>query len=169
VTPIVRPLGDDDRGWVRDFVRDRWGDETVVGHGVVYRPAALPGLVLIDDDGNRAGLLTFVIEADSCEIVTIDAVVEGRGYGSRLLDEIARVAREAGCSRLWLITTNDNERAIGFYLAYGFEVVEIREGAIEASRKLKPSIPLVNDRGVPITDEIEMERRLSSGDGTLPS
>ncbi len=168
MTPIVRPLGDDDRGWVRDFIRERWGDETVVGHGVVFRPASLPGFVLTDG-GRRGALLTYAIDGDACEIVTIDAVVEGRGHGSRLLNEVARVAREAGCSRLRLITTNDNERAIGFYLANGFEVVEIREGAIEASRKLKPSIPLVNDRGVPITDEIEMERRLSSGDGTLPS
>jgi GNAT superfamily N-acetyltransferase len=169
VTPIVRPLGDDDRGWVRDFIRERWGDETVVGHGVVFRPASLPGLVLTEEEGKPGALLTYAIDADACEIVTIDAVVEGRGYGSRLLDEVASVAREAGCTLLRLITTNDNERAIGFYLAHGFEVVEIREGAIQASRKLKPSIPLVNDHGVPITDEIEMERRLSPGDGTLPS
>ena len=119
MTPIVRPLGDDDREWVRGFIRDRWGDETVVGHGVVYRPATLPGLILIDDSGDPAGLLTYMIEADACEIVTIDSVVEGRGYGSGLLDEVSRVAREAGCSRLWLITTNDNERAIGFYLPTG--------------------------------------------------
>ncbi len=170
MTPIVRPLGDDDRGWVRDFIRDRWRDETVVGHGVVFRPAALPGLILTDERGNLGALLTYAIDADACEIVTIDAVVESRGYGSRLLDEVSRVALEAGCSRLWLITTNDNERAIGFYLARGFEVVEIREGAIEASRRLKPSIPLANDHGVPITDEIEMARGLSSDtDGNLPS
>jgi GNAT superfamily N-acetyltransferase len=170
VTRIVRPLGDDDREWVRDFIRDRWGGDTVVGHGVVFRPAALPGLLLIDDLGNPAGLLTYTIDAEACEIVTIDAVAEGRGYGSRLLDAVSQVARLAGCSRLWLITTNDNERAIGFYLAHGFEVVEIREGAIQASRRLKPSIPLVNDSGVPITDEIEMARGLSSDmDGNLPS
>lgn len=169
MTPLVRPLGNDDRGWVSDFIRDRWGDETVVGHGVVFRPATLPGLVLIDDAGNMGGLLTYAIDAEACEIVTIDAVVEGSGYGSLLMEAAAGVAREAGCSRLRLITTNDNERAIGFYLAHGFEVVEIREGAIEASRKLKPSIPLVSEHGVPITDEIVMERRLSSGDGNLPS
>jgi ribosomal protein S18 acetylase RimI-like enzyme len=134
----------------------------------VVRPATLSGVVLIDEAGNPAGLLTYWIEADACEIVTIDAVAEGRGYGSRLLDEVSRVAMDAGCSRLSLITTNDNERAIGFYLAHGFEVVDVREGAIEESRKLKPSIPLVNDRGAPITDEIQMERRLSSGDGNLP-
>ena len=97
-------------------------------------------------------------------------MVEGRGYGSRLLDAVSRVAREAGCSRLWLITTNDNDRAIGFYLAHGFEVVEVREGAIDASRKLKPSIPLVNELGVPIRDEIEMAARaVVRPDGNLPS
>jgi GNAT superfamily N-acetyltransferase len=169
VTPIVRPLGDDDRAWASDFIRDRWG-ETVVGHGVVFRPATLPGFILIDERGNPGAFLTYAIDAEACEIVTIDAVVEGRGYGSQLLEAVAHVAREAGCSRLWLITTNDNERAIGFYLAQGFEVVDIREGAIEASRKLKPSIPLVNEHGVPITDEIEMERGLSSDtDGNLTS
>jgi hypothetical protein len=83
---------------------------------------------------------------------------------------VSHVAREAGYSRLWLITTNDNDRAIGFYVAHGFEVVEVREGAVDASRRLKPSIPLVNEHGVPITDEIEMERRLSSdADGNLPT
>ena len=61
--------------------------------------------------------------ADACEIVTIDAVIEGRGYGSALLEAVAHVAGRAGCSRLWLITTNDNERAIGFYRAHGFDVV----------------------------------------------
>jgi ribosomal protein S18 acetylase RimI-like enzyme len=55
--------------------------------------------------------------------------------------------------------TNDNVRAITFYRAHGFDVVAVREGAIEESRKLKDSIPLVNDHGVPIRDEVEMERR----------
>jgi ribosomal protein S18 acetylase RimI-like enzyme len=169
MTESVRPITDEDRRWVRDFVRERWGDEIVVGHGVVYRPATLPGLILTDERGNPGGLLTYTIEADACEIVTIDVVDEGRGYGSGLLDAVSHIARAAGCSRLSLITTNDNERAIGFYLAHGFEVVEIREGAIEESRRRKPSIPLVNEHGVPITDEIEMERRLSSGDGNLLS
>jgi ribosomal protein S18 acetylase RimI-like enzyme len=168
VTLAIRPLRDEDRAWVREFVRDRWGDEIVVGHGVVYRPATLDGLVLTDAAGEAVGLLTYTIDGDACEVVTIDAVVEGRGYGSLLIDAVAGVARDAGCSRIWLITTNDNARAIGFYRANGFEVVAIREGAVEESRKHKPSIPLINDHGVPITDEIEMERRLSSdADGNL--
>ena len=169
MTPVVRALADEDRSWVRDFVRERWGEEIVVGHGVVFHPSTLPGLVLADDRGDAVGLLTYTIEGDACEVVTIDAVVEGLGYGSLLLDAVSDAAREAGCSRLWLVTTNDNARAIAFYRARGFQVVAVREGAIVESRKLKASIPVVNEHGVPITDEIEMERRLSSGaDGNLP-
>lgn len=36
---------------------------------------------------------------------------------------------------------------------------------LEESRELEVSIPLVDEHGVPIRDEIEMERRLSSDAG----
>ena len=115
--------------------------------------------------GSPSGLLTYTIDGDSCEIVTIDAMVERRGVGSLLIAAVEDAARDAGCTRLWLITTNDNERALGFYRANGFELVAVHEGAVARSRELKPSIPLVNEAGVPIQDEIEMERRLPPGPG----
>jgi hypothetical protein len=37
-------------------------------------------------------------------------------------------------------------------------VVAVREGAVDEARQMKPSIPLVGKNGVPITDEIELER-----------
>ena len=113
------------------------------------------------DAGEPVGLLTYTMDGDACEIVTIDAVVEGRAASARAARGGRGRRRDAGCSRLWLVTTNDNVRALGFYRAHGFDVVAVHEGAVEASRKLKPSIPLVNEAGVPIQDEIEMERRLS--------
>jgi hypothetical protein len=42
----------------------------------------------------------------------------------------------------------------------GFVVLEIREGVLEGSRRLKPTIPLVNEAGVPIRDEISLARDL---------
>jgi GNAT superfamily N-acetyltransferase len=127
---------------------------------MVYRPHLLPGIV-VTDAGEPVGLLTYTIDGDACEIVTIDAVVEGDGIGTLLVGSVADVADAAGCTRLWLVTTNDNDRALGFYRAQGFDVVAVHEGAVDASRKLKPSIPLVSGAGVPIQDEIELERRLS--------
>ena len=84
----------------------------------------LPGLV-VTDAGEPVGLLTYTIDGDACEIVTIDAVIEGDGIGSLLIGSVEDVAREAGCSRLWLVTTNDNDRALGFYRAHGFDVVAV--------------------------------------------
>ncbi len=155
----IRPAREEDRDWILELLRDRWEDETVVAHGTVYRPLELDGLVAMQGD-EVAGLATYVIEKGSCEIVTIDALVEGRGVGSSLVEAVYERAHRAGCSRLWLITTNDNERAQAFYDKRGFRVAAVREGAVNESRKLKPSIPIVGRGGIAITDEIEFERRI---------
>ena len=44
------------------------------------------------------------------------------GAGTALLEAIERVARDAGCTRLWLITTNDNVDALRFYQRRGFRL-----------------------------------------------
>ena len=69
-------------------------------------------------------------------------------------------ARERGCRRLFLITTNDNLRALAFYQKRGFELAALRRGALNESRKLKPSIPLIGENGIPLRDEIELEMSL---------
>ncbi len=142
------------------LLAERWAGETVVAHGVIHRPDRLPAIVAEDERGGRVGLATYTIDSGACEIVTIDALVPGTGYGRAMVDAVTTIAREAGCSRLRLITTNDNVGALAFYRTLGFEVVAVREGAIDEARKLKPSIPWVSEDGVPITDEIELERRL---------
>jgi ribosomal protein S18 acetylase RimI-like enzyme len=151
---LVRPLRPDDRDWVRDSVAERWGSPTVVAHGVVYEPSSLPGLVA-EDDGRPVGLLTFILEGDECEIVTIDVFDEGRGVGTALIDSV----KGLGHDRLWLITTNDNSRAQRFYERVGFRLVRVHQGAVERSRELKPEIPLVSADGTPIRDELEYEFR----------
>ncbi len=154
----IRPLREDERGWVRETIRDRWGSEVVVGHGVVYEPAALEGFVALER-GRPVGLLTYVIEGDACEVVTIDAFDEGRGVGAALVDAV----RGLGSRRLWLVTTNDNERAQRFYERVGFRLVAVHEGAVARSRELKPEIPHVGARGTPIRDELEYEWRAPIG------
>ena len=151
---LVRPLRPNDRDWVRDRVAERWGSPTVVAHGVVYKPSSLPGFVA-EDDGRPVGLLTFIVEGDECEIVTIDAFEEGRGVGATLIDFVKGLGHE----RLWLITTNDNSRAQRFYERVGFRLVGVHQGAVERSRELKPEIPLVSADGTPIRDELEYEFR----------
>ncbi len=84
-----------------------------------------------------------------------------QGVGTALLSAVARVAKAAGCSRLWLVTTNDNLHALRFYQRRGFRLVALRPGAIDrARRELKPEISLVGLEGIPIHDELELERWL---------
>jgi catechol 2,3-dioxygenase-like lactoylglutathione lyase family enzyme len=59
-----------------------------------------------------------------------------------------------------LITTNDNLPALGFYQRRGLAIAAVYPNALEASRRLKPSISLVGLGGIPLRDEIELERRL---------
>jgi GNAT superfamily N-acetyltransferase len=152
----IRPLGLEDGAWLEQFVLERWGAPTVVGHGRVFRVADLPGFVALEDR-EPAGLVTYSIEDDACEIVTIDSVTEGMGIGSALVEAVARTARETGCRRLWLITTNDNLRLLRFAQRRGFSLVALRPNAVDESRKLKPEIPHLGLHGIPIKDELELE------------
>jgi ribosomal protein S18 acetylase RimI-like enzyme len=155
---IVRPLREGDREWVRETLRQLWG-ETVVSRGAVHDPTALPGFVA-EEGGERVGLLTYRVDGADCEVVTIDAFPEGAGAGTALLDAAARAARDAGCGRVWLITTNDNLRALRFYQRRGFRLVAVHPDALERSRELKPSIPEIGLDGIPLRDELELELRL---------
>ncbi len=74
-----------------------------------------------------------------------------------MLDAAASEAKRRNLSRLWLVTSNDNTRAIRFYQRYGFQLKAVHIGAINEARKLKPSIPLIGDDGIPIEHEFEFQ------------
>jgi GNAT superfamily N-acetyltransferase len=152
----IRPLCPADRDWVKRHIAEHWGAEIVVAHGTIYHPAALPGFVA-ELDGKMTALVTFQINGDACEIVTLDSLHPGQGIGTALIEEVKAAAGAAGCRRLWLITTNDNLHALGFYQKRGFRLVAVHPGAVDAARKLKPEIPLIGNDGIPIRDEIELE------------
>jgi len=157
----IRPMDEDedDRAWAAEFIAERWGGETIVGHGTVYRPASLPGFVAWRA-GERIGLVTYHLDGDACEIVTIDSQQPGMGVGRELIEAVRHVAQDVGCRRLWLVTTNDNLEALGFYQKRGFALAALHRNALEASRRLKPEIPLVGLHGIPLRDEIELEMLL---------
>jgi len=140
---------------------ERRGVEFVVAHGKVYHPHLPPGFISIDDSGERTGLVTHEISNDECEIATLDTLLEGYGLGTALIEAVIETAKNKGASRVWLITTNDNLNAIGFYQKRGFIISGIHRKVLESSRKLKPSIPLVSNDGIPLRDEIELEYPLN--------
>jgi ribosomal protein S18 acetylase RimI-like enzyme len=156
----LRPLQPADAAWVSHHVAEQWGSEIAVAHGAIYRPAELLGFVA-EAEGEVVGLLTYYVEGDACEIVTLDSQREGVGIGTALIEAAKAAARQAGCRRLWLITTNDNTQALRFYQKRGFCLVAVRRDAVAASRAIKPEIPMIGNDGIPIRDEIELEMSLA--------
>ncbi len=152
----IRPLNEDDRAWVVNLLRERWGSERQVTRGRVYQADEHPGFAAIQND-RPVGLVTYKIEGDQCEITVLNSLAEGAGIGSALLDAVRDVAANAMWKRLCVITTNDNTPALRFYQKWGFLLVAVHRNALEQSRKLKPEIPPVGIDGIPLRDEIELE------------
>jgi GNAT superfamily N-acetyltransferase len=121
--------------------------------------ATHPGFVCVED-GRVTGLITYRLEGGECEISALVSYGENRGVGTALLEKVREVATAEGCRRLFLITTNDNARAIRFYQKRGMELVAVRLGELERSRILKPQIPPTGIDGIPLLHELEFAYRL---------
>ena len=155
----ARPKDDADRPWIEALLRDHWSGEMQVGHGERFYPADHEGFLAFDGSG-LIGVITYRVDADDCEVTLLHSLRPGRGVGSMLLHLTAQAARDTGCRRIWLITTNDNRDALAWYERRGFRVEAVHEGAMDSSRQMKPSIPLVGHDGTPIRDEIELAMEL---------
>ena len=107
----VRSLGSGDEDWVRQFIVEHWGSEEIVVHGAIYYPHRLPGFVAVQQ-GERVGLVTYHVAGEGCEIVSLNSVRPFIGIGTALIRAVMVVARQCGCKRLWVITTNDNLDAL---------------------------------------------------------
>jgi GNAT superfamily N-acetyltransferase len=150
---------ENDRAWAVRVETESWGIPVVARLGELVDPTGLPGFVALLD-GQPAGLVTYAVRGDECEVVTIRSLREGRGVGRALLDAVRDAATDAGCARLWLITTNNNVRALELYQRWGMEIVALHRHAVSAARRLKPSIPERDAKGIPIAHELELELRL---------
>jgi GNAT superfamily N-acetyltransferase len=158
---LIRPTDEYDRPFIRDFITRRWKAEAVVVHGDFFYPTELPGFVA-EQDHETLGLITYMIKKNQCEIVTLDSLKECHGVGTQLIEAVKTRAVETGCTWIYVITTNDNLPALGFYQKRGFTIKAMVINAVEKSRILKPSIPLTGYEGIPIRDEIELEMSLTS-------
>jgi ribosomal protein S18 acetylase RimI-like enzyme len=158
---MLRRLAQADRPRLRSIWKETWGDEFAIAHGVIYYPDTLDGFLAFDGQ-ECIGAITFTCSDGECEIVSLDSVREGQGLGTKMIHAVVEEARKQGCRRVFLITTNDNLNALGFYQKRGFELVKINRGAVNESRKIKPSIPLVGHHNIPLRDEIELEMLLTS-------
>lgn len=152
----IRRAGATDANWVRNILIEHWHSAMVVSRGRAHYADRLPAFVALSGP-KRVGLVTYRIDDNQCEIVTLNSIHEAIGVGTALIKAVRSVAVANSCRRLWLITTNDNLQALHFYRRNGFSLVARHRNAVERSRKLKPEIPLIGMDGIPIRDEMELE------------
>ena len=134
--------------------------DIIVSRGQIHEIKNLNGFVFIHEEQIVACIL-YKVTGQECEIVSLDSKLEGQGIGSTLIQLVIDKAKSLDCRRIWLITSNDNIRAIKFYQKRGFDMVRIHRNAITEARKLKPSIPLFGFEGIPIKHEVEFEYIIS--------
>ncbi|MBX7218731.1 MAG: GNAT family N-acetyltransferase [Blastocatellia bacterium] len=153
----LRPITGTDADMISRLLIENWGSTTIVSRGNQIDAAKLPGFVAEDAERNVFGFITLRVDWKGCEVVTLDSFEPGRGIGTELLGAAAEYARSHGCKRLWLVTSNDNINALGFYQRFNMRMTAIYPDAITEARKIKPTIPPIAPNGIPIRDEIELE------------
>ena len=155
----IIPITEDHRSWLGSRVQGIWDGRFVVSRGVRHEPADLSGFLAVKDQ-QIIGVATYHIHSAECELVTLDAFSKWAGVGTALIEAVEEEARKQECGRMWMITTNDNIDGMRFYQRRGYVICGVHVNAIDESRKIKPSIPLVGMYGIEIRDEIELEKNL---------
>jgi ribosomal protein S18 acetylase RimI-like enzyme len=150
------PISIQNREQINAFIKERWFSTKMIIRGEIVDMTKVDGIIAMDAN-QMVGLLTYVIRDDICEITSLDSLKPGQGIGTTLINKVIRIAKEKKCSRIIVVTTNDNINAIRFYQKRGFDMARLYHNALDVSRKLKPEIPLVGNHGIPIKHEIEFE------------
>ncbi len=156
----VRTARAEDRPWLTELTDDRWHGAVVLS-GELIRPATMPALIATDEAGCRVGALTFIPrqrpDGVHTELVTVDAVDPGSGAGGVLLEALVALARHRSWHRVWLVTTNDNTRALRSYQRAGWDLVALHRDAMDEVRRFKPGIPSHGMDGIPLRHQLELE------------
>lgn len=155
----IRKIKITDHLWIKKLFKKRWGGEPIITRGRTHWIKDLHGYIAEINRG-KVGLITYKIKGKELEIVSLDGLLKRRGAGTKLVKKIINLAKRKKLKRIWLITTNDNLKALGFWQKSGFVLVKVYPNALEVSRKLKPEIPQIGNYGIPTRDEIKLELKI---------
>ena len=132
--------------------------DAVVSHRVTEWESVfgMDGFIAVHTDV-RIGLIITHTAGTICEIMSLTTSGSHPKTGILLVEKVIADARKNGFEKIIVVTTNDNTTALRFYQKIGFIMHAFRKNIVEASRKIKPEIPLIGNHHIPIRDEIEME------------
>lgn len=128
-----------------------------------YYPADVEGLIVPADEADALrpkALVTWAIDGERAEIVTLDAFEQGHGHGSELLAAAERECQSRGVSEMMLMTANDNAKALGFYIRRGYRLMRLHHDAMDEVRRVKPDKTYEGLDGVQLRDLWELRKPL---------
>jgi len=156
---IIKEITSEYRAEVDTILQHEWSAPPIVSRGKTIDTRTTPGFVALVGD-KVCGVVTYQIVDNECEIASLNSLIENIGIGTALINAVRAVAEERGCTRVWLITSNDDIEAIRFYQKKGMELAAVYLDAMDLSRQIKPAIPLIGMHGIPIKHEFEFEFKL---------
>jgi ribosomal protein S18 acetylase RimI-like enzyme len=156
----IVPTSKLDKVKIDRFFIKHWGSPEMVISSGMFKCNELDGFAVLNKTEEIIGLITYKVHAGICEIISLDSLVEKSGIGSLLVNKVEQIAHEKGTSQIKVITTNDNLLALRFYQKRGYQIVEVLINAVDQARKIKPEIPLASENGIPIRDEIILQKCL---------
>lgn len=153
----VERASDAERSAVNTFL-EAHGTAVVARRDELLDARRVPALIA-RRDGEIVGVLSYLLRDRELEILVLWTTDRHMGVGTALLAAVEGIALESGVERTWLVTTNDNVDALRFYQRRGFRLESVDPGAVDRSRAtLKPAIPAIGDYGIPLRDELTLER-----------
>lgn len=157
MSPAVRAI--DDRALLGRFTASQWWGETTTVRGPPIKVDEVEAVGLYAGDDLLAAATLRDI-AGLPTIITIAALVTGRGAGSALIDAVADRCRGRGFDRLHAVLPNDHLEGLLYMQRRGFRFFAVWPGALDMLRETQPAMPVVGRRGIRLRDVIELERLL---------
>ena len=150
----IQPICESLRATIQPIIDKSWNGPYLAINGKLWDTRTMPGFAATVNN-EILGYLLYEFHDDECEIMVLESIAQNIGIATALIEQVKQEAKSNGINTVIVQTSNDNIHAFRFYQRRGFAIREIRLGAYESARKLKPTIPLVGRDGIPLCDEIE--------------
>ncbi len=156
----IRPKTAADVEWAETFLKHQSNGAHLLSYVGETDLSSLPAWIA-EVDGEPVGLLLCHFQNDVCHIVSFNVRRKRMGVGESLLNCVESQAAAVGCKKLTCVISNDNLNALRFLQKRDFHLVAIRARAIEERRKHNPTIQLTGEHGIPLRDELILEKDLT--------
>jgi GNAT superfamily N-acetyltransferase len=155
---LVREATDQDRAAARTLFQRDFGRTKIVAFDEVMDLDQMPALVAVMR-ADPSGALAYRLLGDALHIVALatDPMWQRSGVGGYLVAEAELLARRLHLDRLVVATTNDNLPALYFYQRRGYRLTDLIPESITRHTHQQ----LGGFAGIPVRDEIRLEKRLS--------